>query len=114
MQRKPLKQEFAAIEGGYTGICPMANTNPAVDNVTTLSYTINKAKEVCEIGFYPICAVTKGLNGEKLVNVSELIEKASHSMVGVAITEKICLNFVFHLIFLFFYLENTIIEKRRQ
>jgi len=27
------------------------------------------------------------------VNVSELIEKASHSMVGVAITEKICLNF---------------------
>ncbi len=61
----------SAIEGGYTAICPMANTNPAVDNVTTLIYTKNQAGE--QIGFYPICAVTKGLNGEKLVNVSELI-----------------------------------------
>lgn len=63
----------SAINGGYTAICPMANTNPVTDNVLTLSYTINKAKEVSEIGFYPICALTKGLIGDKIVNVSELI-----------------------------------------
>ena len=51
----------SAINGGYTAICPMANTNPQVDNATTLTYTISKAKEESEIGFYPICAVTKSL-----------------------------------------------------
>lgn len=64
----------SAINGGYTAICPMANTNPQVDNATTLTYTISKAKEESEIGFYPICAVTKGLNSEKTVNVSELLD----------------------------------------
>ena len=63
----------SAINGGYTAICPMANTNPFVDNATTLTYCISKAKEVSQIGFFPICAVTKGLSGEKIVNVSELI-----------------------------------------
>ncbi len=65
----------SAIEGGYTAICPMANTNPAVDNVTTLIYTKNQAEQ--KIGFYPICAVTKGLYGDKLVNVSELIDNGA-------------------------------------
>lgn len=65
----------SAIEGGYTAICPMANTNPAVDNVTTLIYTKNQAGD--EIGFYPICAVTKGLANEKIVNVSELIDNGA-------------------------------------
>lgn len=67
----------SAVEGGYTAICPMANTNPVVDNSTTLTYTISKAKEVSDIGFYPICAVTKGLQGEKIVNVSELLDNGA-------------------------------------
>ena len=68
---------LSAINGGYTAICPMANTNPQVDNAATLMYTISKAKEVSEIGFYPICAVTKGLKSEKLVNVSELLDNGA-------------------------------------
>ena len=67
----------SAINGGYTAICPMANTNPQVDNATTLTYTIIKAKEVSDIGFYPICAVTKGLGNEKMVNVSELLDNGA-------------------------------------
>lgn len=65
----------SAIEGGYTAICPMANTNPVVDNVATLIYTKNQSDN--KIGFYPICAVTEGLKGEKLVNVSELIDNSA-------------------------------------
>ena len=65
---------LSAINGGYTAVCPMANTNPAVDNAATLNYIISKAKEVSEIGFYPVCALTKGLSGEKIVNVSELLD----------------------------------------
>ena len=67
----------SAINGGYTAICPMANTNPQVDNATTLTYTIIKAKEVSDIGFHPICAVTKGLANEKMVNVSELLDNGA-------------------------------------
>ena len=67
----------SAINGGYTAICPMANTNPQVDNATTLTYTIIKAKEVSNIGFHPICAVTKGLGNEKMVNVSELLDNGA-------------------------------------
>lgn len=67
----------SAINGGYTAICPMANTNPQVDNVTTLTYTISRAKEESDIGFYPICAVTKGLSSEQIVNVSQLLDNGA-------------------------------------
>ena len=62
----------SALAGGYTAICPMANTSPAVDNLMTLKYTFDRAKEADEIGFYPICAVSIGLQGQNLVNMSEL------------------------------------------
>lgn len=59
----------SALSGGFTAICPMANTNPVVDNVETLKYTIEKAEN---IGFYPICAVTKGLQGQELTDFEAL------------------------------------------
>ncbi len=62
----------SAIAGGYTAICPMANTSPVVDNLMTLKYTFDRAKEADEIGFYPICALSIGLKGQNLVNMSEL------------------------------------------
>lgn len=68
---------LSAIWGGYTAICPMANTNPPTDNITTLTYTISRAKEVSDIGFYPVCALTKGLNGEKITNISELSDNGA-------------------------------------
>ena len=62
----------SALAGGYTAICPMANTYPVVDNLMTLKYTYDRAKEADEIGFYPICAISIGLQGQNLVNMSEL------------------------------------------
>ena len=62
----------SAIAGGYTAICPMANTSPVVDNLITLKYTFDRAQEADEIGFYPICALSVGLKGQNLVNMSEL------------------------------------------
>ena len=62
----------SALAGGYTAICPMANTSPVVDNLITLKYTFDRAQEAEEIGFYPICALSVGLKGQNLVNMSEL------------------------------------------
>ncbi len=62
----------SAINGGYTAICPMANTSPVVDNLMILKYVFDRAKEAQPIGFYPICALTLGLEGKNLANLSEL------------------------------------------
>lgn len=59
----------SALNGGFTAICPMANTNPVVDNIETLKYTLKKSDS---IGFFPICAVTKGLKGEELTDFESL------------------------------------------
>ena len=67
----------SAINGGYTAICPMANTNPIVDDVETLSFVINKAKQAKNIGFYPICAVSEDFKEEKIVDVKELIKNGA-------------------------------------
>ncbi|MDD3237475.1 MAG: dihydroorotase [Candidatus Gastranaerophilales bacterium] len=62
----------AAIAGGYTAICPMANTKPCNDNVLTLKDMFKSSEKAKGIGFYPVCAVTKELQGEKIVNIKEL------------------------------------------
>lgn len=68
----------SAIYGGYTAICPMANTNPVIDNVESLKFIINKHKMGQEsIGFCPICCITKGLNGRELTNIKLLKEEGA-------------------------------------
>lgn len=59
----------SALNGGYTAICPMANTKPVVDNTDTLKENIQKAYG---IGYHQVCAVTKELEGERLVNFERL------------------------------------------
>lgn len=58
----------SAIAGGYGVICPMPNTNPVCDNVETLQYIINRAKLFGTVKVLPVCAMTKGLNSDELVD----------------------------------------------
>ena len=51
---------MAAAKGGFTSVCPMPNTRPAVDNVDTLQYIIDKAKDVTKVNILPIAAITAG------------------------------------------------------
>jgi dihydroorotase len=59
----------SALAGGYVAICPMANTNPVVDNIDTLDEIYARAKG---IGLFQICAITKGLKGQELVDFEAL------------------------------------------
>lgn len=68
----------AAKKGGFTTIITMANTKPAVDNVETLEYLLNKGKET-GIHVIPSAAISKGLKGEELVNMEEL---KAHGAIG--------------------------------
>lgn len=64
----------SALNGGFTAICPMANTNPVVDNVETLKYELDKAAQTVGVNVFPVCALTKGLKGEELTDFKALKE----------------------------------------
>lgn len=61
----------SALAGGYTAICPMANTHPKVDSIETLKYTIDKANG---IGFFPFAALSKKFEGKELTDFEALLE----------------------------------------
>ena len=60
----------AAARGGFTTVCAMPNTKPAIDSVEMVRYIIDKAKEVTDINVLPIAAITAGQDGEYLVRLS--------------------------------------------
>lgn len=62
---------LAAAKGGFTSVVLMANTKPAVDNVETLRYVLNKGAETA-IHVHTCAAVTTGLKGETLTDMETL------------------------------------------
>lgn len=65
---------LAAVRGGFTSVCCMANTNPVNDNPEVTYYILAKAKEEGSCDVYPIGAITKGLKGEELSEMAMLRE----------------------------------------
>ncbi len=61
----------AAAKGGYTTVVLMANTKPTVDNIETLHYVIDKGNET-NIHVYTCASITKGLQGQELVDMNTL------------------------------------------
>jgi dihydroorotase len=64
----------AAVAGGFTSICCMPNTKPAIDNKAVASYIINKAKAEGFCNVFPVGAITQGSKGEALAEMGELKE----------------------------------------
>jgi len=62
----------AALKGGYTHICAMANTKPACDNVNTVKHVLDEVEKMNLLDVYQIGAVTEELKGEKITNIKEL------------------------------------------
>jgi dihydroorotase len=64
----------AAVAGGFTAVCCMANTHPVNDNRAVTDYIRAKAESEGVARVYPIGAVTRGLRGEELSELAELAE----------------------------------------
>jgi dihydroorotase len=62
----------AAVAGGYTAVCAMANTLPPNDEraVTEMIIAESRRNGACRV--YPIGAVSKGLKGEALAELADL------------------------------------------
>jgi dihydroorotase len=64
----------AAALGGYTAVCAMPNTDPVADHLAVVLEVIARGDKagLCEV--VPAGAITKGLEGETLVEMGELAE----------------------------------------
>jgi len=63
----------AAARGGFTSVCCMANTTPVNDNQSVTDFIIDRARRDGAVHVFPVGAITKGMNGEELAEIGELI-----------------------------------------
>jgi len=63
----------AAMAGGFVGVCPMPNTDPAADNAEVIEFLKNCSREFL-VDVFPIAAVTKRRAGEELTEMADLVE----------------------------------------
>ncbi|HPP66456.1 MAG TPA: dihydroorotase [bacterium] len=68
-----LSGSYSAASGGFTTICCMANTDPAVDNKVVATYIVEKSKKA-PIQVLPYGTVTIGRKGELLSPMGELAD----------------------------------------
>ena len=62
----------AAVKGGFTQVCCMPNTKPAIDNKVTVSYIKARAREVGLCKVQPIGAITVGQEGKDLAPIGAM------------------------------------------
>jgi dihydroorotase len=63
----------AAVQGGVTSICSMANTNPPVDNSSIVSWIKRRSDEIGLCDILPYAALTKGMKGEELTEIGDIL-----------------------------------------
>ena len=62
----------AALRGGFTVLCPMANTKPVCDNKELMEYVLNKAKDLDLCDIKQVCAITKNLDGQEMIDIEPM------------------------------------------
>lgn len=66
----------SAAYGGFTAVCCMPNTNPAIDDESLVTFIQMQAKRVNDgiVDVYPIASVSKGREGKNLSPIAELVK----------------------------------------
>ena len=61
---------MAAARGGYTSVCPMPNTKPAIDSPEMITWIKEKATTDSVINIWPVGAVTLGQEGKIMADIA--------------------------------------------
>lgn len=64
----------AAARGGFTTVCAMPNTQPAMDTRSVVEYVLREAAARAHVRVLPIGAVSKGRSGEELAELGDLAD----------------------------------------
>ena len=63
----------SAAAGGYTAVAPMANTDPVADDASVIAEVAAAAARAGLVDVFPVGAITKGLEGEALAEIGEMV-----------------------------------------
>ena len=64
----------AAAAGGFTSILCMPNTEPVNDSPSITRFILERARQINTVNVYPCGAISKGLKGETLAEIGEMVE----------------------------------------
>jgi dihydroorotase len=67
----------AAAAGGFTAVCPMANTDPVTDSAAVAELVWRRGREVGLADVFPVGSITKGMAGSELTEQLELHRSAA-------------------------------------
>src|SRR5262245_29473287 len=62
----------AAAAGGFTRVCCMPNTNPAIDTAAVVRQILERTEQVGSARVHPIGAATRAMQGDQLTEMAEL------------------------------------------
>ncbi|MFP5225533.1 MAG: amidohydrolase family protein, partial [Actinomycetota bacterium] len=62
----------AGARGGYTALCPMANTDPVADSSAVVELVAKLGERAGLVDVFPVGAITVGLQGERLAEIGEM------------------------------------------
>ncbi len=78
----------SAVAGGFTSVCCMPNTKPALDNEAQIEFVFQESERVGLANVYPIGAITKSRAGKELAEIGSMHRRGavafSDDGVGVA------------------------------
>ncbi|MEZ6189764.1 MAG: dihydroorotase [Phycisphaerales bacterium] len=78
----------AAVAGGFTSVCCMPNTQPALDDDSRIEFVYRQAQRAGLANVFPVGAITKGRKGEELAEIAQMAASGavgfSDDGVGVA------------------------------
>ena len=80
----------AAARGGYTAVCPMANTDPVADSAGIVEQVWGLGREAGLVDVHPVGAITIGLDGDRLAEFGEMA--TSRARVNVFSDDGKCVN----------------------
>ncbi|MBI4711985.1 MAG: dihydroorotase [Planctomycetes bacterium] len=88
--REPGKEEeetiasgsAAAVNGGFTSVACMPNTEPAVDSEASAEFVYLQAKRTGKANIYPIGAITKGRKGVELSEMGQLVRGGAVTIIS--------------------------------
>ncbi|MBW3659782.1 MAG: dihydroorotase, partial [Actinobacteria bacterium] len=67
----------AGAAGGFTALCPMANTDPVCDSAAVAEMVWRRGREVGLADIFPVGSVTRGMAGQELTEFGELHHSAA-------------------------------------
>lgn len=62
----------SALAGGFTRVCPMPNTEPAVDSEALVRFELHRAAEAGFARLHPVGCCTRGRQGKELAEIAQM------------------------------------------